>query len=233
MEAVAHLTHGIEALSGVADTSERAHLELALQLALGPALMITRGFNAPERERAYQAAQRLSDRLGDDRGRFASVWGLWFANGSNGSPAFRRELADELCRVAQRIGDRGLLLEAHHAGWATDISAAHYVSASEHVRAGLTLYDRDEHRSPALTYGGHDPAVCGKGQGAVMLWLLGYPDQAARDACEVVILPKLSGTFPVSYMRCGGLRWCTKFGATHFRFLNTASACWCLAASTL
>ena len=52
----------------------------------------------------------------------------------------------------------------------------------EHVLKGLALYDRDKHRSHALTYGGHDPAVCGKGQGALMLWLLGYPDQAARQA---------------------------------------------------
>ena len=52
----------------------------------------------------------------------------------------------------------------------------------EHVLKGLALYDRDKHRSHAMTYGGHDPAVCGKGQGALMLWLLGYPDQAARQA---------------------------------------------------
>jgi len=100
----------------------------------------------------------------------------------------RRELADELFRVAERLGDRGLLLEAHHAGWATDISAAHYINGNEHVLKGLALYDREEHRSHALTYGGHDPAVCGKGQRALMLWLLGYPDQAAREAREGIIL---------------------------------------------
>jgi class 3 adenylate cyclase len=196
VEAITHLTRGIEALSSVADTTKRARQELAFQLALGPALMMTRGFNAPEPERAYQTARRLSEQLGDDRARFTSVWGLWLVNGSSGRPAFRRELADELFRVAERLGDRGLLLEAHHAGWATDLSGAHYISGRQHVLEGLALYDRDEHRSHALTYGGHDPAVCGKGQGAVMLWLLGYPDQAAREARDVVVFAETLAHIP-------------------------------------
>ena len=196
VEAIAHLTRGIEALGGAADTPERARQQLALQLALGPALMTTRGFSAPEPERAYRTARRLSKRLDDDRARFASIWGLWLVSGSSGRPAFRRELADELFRVAEQLGDRGLLLEAHHAGWATDMSAAHHISGREHVRDGLALYDRKEHRSHALVYGGHDPAVCGKGHGALMLWLLGYPDQAAREARDVVVFAESIGHVP-------------------------------------
>ena len=181
LEAIAHLRRGIEALRSAADDSERAHQELAMQLALGPALMATRGHQAPEAEAAYQSARRLAEQLGDDRAHFASVWGLWLVSGS-GSRASRRELVGKLFGLAERLGDRGLLLQAHHSGWATEIFAASYISGMEHVLKGLALYDRDKHRSHALTYGGHDPAVCGKGQGALMLWLLGYPDQAARQA---------------------------------------------------
>jgi class 3 adenylate cyclase/predicted ATPase len=188
LEAIAHLTRGIDALRGVADTAERTRQELALQLALGPALMSTRGHNAPEVEIAYQRARRLSEQLGDDRASFASVWGLWLTRGSRSKRASRRELADELLRAAERLGDRGLLLEAHHAGWATDIAGASYVSGGEHVCKGLALYDPEQHRSHALVYGGHDPAVCGKGQRAMMLWLLGYPDRAVQEAREGMVL---------------------------------------------
>jgi class 3 adenylate cyclase/predicted ATPase len=184
IEAITHLTRGIEALRGVTDTAQRARLELALQLALGPAVMSTRGHNAPEAEIAYQEARRLSEQLGDDRAHFASVWGLWLTRGSRSKRSSRRELADELFKAAERLGDRGLLLEAHHAGWATDISGASYISGGEHVRRGLALYDPEQHRSHALIYGGHDPAVCGKGQRAMMLWLLGYPDKAVQEARE-------------------------------------------------
>jgi predicted ATPase len=188
IEAIAHLTRGIETLSGVADSSERDRLELALQLALGPALMTTRGHNAPASEAAYQSARRLSEQLGDDRARFAAVWGLWLARGSRSNRASRRELADELFRVAERLGDPELLLEAHHGGWATDIAAACYISGDEHVLKGLALYDPEQHGSHALIYGGHDPAVCGKGQRALMLWLLGYPDQAVMEARGGIVI---------------------------------------------
>ena len=64
------------------------------------------------------------------------------------------------------------------------------VESREHVRQGLLLYDRDLHRDHALVYGGHDPAVCGYGQGAITLWLLGYPDQAARSARDGIDLAR-------------------------------------------
>jgi predicted ATPase len=45
-------------------------------------------------------------------------------------------------------------------------------------------------------YGGHDPGVCGKGQGALALWALGYPDQALQSSCESVALAEKLGHLP-------------------------------------
>jgi len=43
IEAITHLTNGIEILHSLPETPERDGQEAALQLALGPALMVTRG----------------------------------------------------------------------------------------------------------------------------------------------------------------------------------------------
>jgi hypothetical protein len=94
----------------------------------------------------------------------------------------------ELVQVADRVGDPELSLQAHHSAWATRIWGGEYLRSQEHVRQGLALYDPDKHRRHALLYGGHDPGVCGKGQGAVALWALGYPEQAVRSAGEGVVL---------------------------------------------
>src|SRR5215469_7550075 len=70
------------------------------------------------------------------------------------------------------------------------IAAACFITGDEHVLKGLALYDPEQHGSHALIYGGHDPAVCGKGQRALMLWLLGYPDQAVMEAREGIVIAR-------------------------------------------
>ena len=46
LEAMSHLTRGLEVLATLPETSERLHQEMDVQLTLGPALMATRGYGA-------------------------------------------------------------------------------------------------------------------------------------------------------------------------------------------
>jgi class 3 adenylate cyclase len=75
-ESVTHFTKGIEALSRLPEASERDRQELQFRLALGPALIATRGWNSVEAETSYRRALTLCDRLGEQRGRFDALWGL-------------------------------------------------------------------------------------------------------------------------------------------------------------
>jgi len=99
-----------------------------------------------------------------------------------------RELVDDLFRLAERLDDPAFRLQAHHAGWGTSTNIGEHQAACDHVQRGLALHDPKLHSAHALLYGGHDPKVCAKGQGALSLWLLGYPDQAAQSADEAVTL---------------------------------------------
>jgi class 3 adenylate cyclase/predicted ATPase len=185
-EAVSQLRKGLDTLADLPDGSWCRQQELALQFALGPALIATRGWNATEVEGLYRRAQDLARQLGNDRDRFNAAWGLWFFHTTNGEPNVARELVDELFGVAERLDDAALRLQAHHAAWPSALFLGELTAAREHVAQGLALYDPEKHRAHAFLYGGHDTAVCGKGQGAVALWLLGYPDQAARSAHDAV-----------------------------------------------
>ena len=190
-EAVAHLRLGIAAVRGLPETVERNRLELALQLALGPALVSSRGFGDAEASTGYQRAAELARRLGDDRDRFAATWGLWItirAKSASDHMRLRLQYLGEMVEAAERTGDAELLLQAHHSSWSTRIWNGEFASASEHVRSGLALYDPERHRHHALMYGGHDPGVCGNGQGAVALWALGWPDRAVQSARESIVL---------------------------------------------
>ena len=91
LEAVAHLTQGLEVLDTLPDTPERAQQELGLQIALGPALMNTKGFEAPEVERVYARARALCQQVGDARQLFrGAVGAVLFAYGAGGVAAGAR-----------------------------------------------------------------------------------------------------------------------------------------------
>jgi hypothetical protein len=190
-EAVAHLTRGIAAVRGLPETVERNRQELALLLTLGPALLSSRGFGNADASTGYERAAELARRLGDDRDRFAATWGLWIsirASSASDHMRLRLQYLGEMVEAAERTGDAELLLQAHHSSWSTRIWNGEFATAIEHVRAGLALYDAESHRHHALMYGGHDPGVCGNGQGAVALWALGWPDQAVRSARDGIAL---------------------------------------------
>jgi predicted ATPase len=65
LEAVRHLTTGIELLAILPETPARAQQELDLQLALGSALMATKGTAAPEVEQSHARARALCAQVGD------------------------------------------------------------------------------------------------------------------------------------------------------------------------
>src|SRR5262249_18783330 len=77
LEAIAHLTKGLEVLRTLLDTPERTQHELDFQLTLGPALITAKGSAIPEVERTYARARELCQQVGETPQLFPVLWGLW------------------------------------------------------------------------------------------------------------------------------------------------------------
>ena len=90
--------------------------------------------------------------------------------------------------MAEREGDDGLRLQAHHSGWSTWCYAGDPAKAREHADAGRLLYDPEKHASHRLVYGGHDPGACAGYIGAQVEWLLGFPEKALSSIAESLAL---------------------------------------------
>jgi class 3 adenylate cyclase/predicted ATPase len=178
-EAVGHFRRAQALLETLEDSPAVREQQLNLMVALGPALITTRGGGTPEVEQVYRRAIELCAGLPESALHFAAHWGWWLI--SVGLPAWR-ERADALLALAERLKEPGLILQAHHCQWATLFNLGDHTECCAHVEAGLTLYDPEQHRQHAAWYGGHDPKVCGLGERALALWLLGYPEQALRSA---------------------------------------------------
>jgi class 3 adenylate cyclase/predicted ATPase len=188
LEAISHLTKGLEVLTTLPDTLERAQHELDLQIALGVPLIATQGLAAPAVERVYARARALCQHLGDTPQLFPGLWGTMVFYTVRGELQIAQDLALRLHSLAQRAHDTALLLEAHHALWATAFWRGELLSARTYADQGRALYVRQQHQALAFLYGGHDPGVCCRDFGALALWLLGYPDQACSQSQEAQAL---------------------------------------------
>jgi len=160
------------------ESEGRAKQELGLHLTLGPALMSTKGWGAPEVEQAYLRAQELCRQVGEPSQLFVVTWGLWHHNQHCGNLKMAQGLAGEVLSLGEQQSDAGLLLQAHHAAWTTHFSQPELVSCRDHAEKGIALYSFEDHRSHAFLYGGHDPGVCARVHAAAALWLLGFAQQA-------------------------------------------------------
>jgi predicted ATPase len=137
IEAVRHFTKGLELLKTLPDTPERTQQELTLQIALGAPLMATKGFAAPEVERAYARAQELCQQVGETPQLFRVLSGLWFFYLARAELQTAHELAEQLLSLAQSVQDPAFLVEAHRALGMTLWHLGEFASAQKHCEQGI------------------------------------------------------------------------------------------------
>jgi class 3 adenylate cyclase/predicted ATPase len=190
-EVVGHLTTALELLKTLPDTSERAQKELTLQLTLGPSVIATKGWAAPEVTMIYSRARELCQQEGDTSQLFATLWGLWIFHIVQADYEPSRELGEQLLALAQRENDSGFLVEAHYVQ-----AAIHFwfrgemVATREHAEQGISLYNPQQHRSLAFLHGSFDPGVACFLYAALALWVLGYPQQGRQKLDAALALAR-------------------------------------------
>src|SRR5712692_1692168 len=159
VEAISHLRQGLEVLKTLADTPARTQQELELQTTLGPALVASKGYAAPEVEQAYRRALALCQQVGETPHHFPVLWGLWSMHLVRAQLQPARQMAEQLFQLAQRVQDPALLLEAHDAMGQTLCYMGELAATRMHMEDGLALYDPQQHHALAALFGEEDPGV--------------------------------------------------------------------------
>ena len=188
VEAIAHLRQGIELLTALPDTPERVQAELTLQTTLGPALMATKGFAAPEVAATYHRARELCQQADETPELFPVLWGLWLLYAGRAEHETAREFGEQCLSLARRLDDPVLLLEAHLALGASWFLLGQLSQAHAHLEQCMRIYDPQQHHALAFRYGNYDPGVMCLALSGWTLWLLGYLDQALERANEALTL---------------------------------------------
>jgi class 3 adenylate cyclase/tetratricopeptide (TPR) repeat protein len=190
VEAIEHfrraLLRNAERSAGV----ESARTELAILSQLGPALMSIHGWAAPAVGEVLERATSVARQLEASRDLAAPLTSLWLFRYARGELDQSDEISDEIFRIAQKLDDPELTLQAHHAAAPLRWVRGFHSEANRHFESCLALYDKERHAQHRYRYMGHDPAVCAMAVGASVKWALGFPDQAAGLEQRALVLAR-------------------------------------------
>jgi DNA-binding winged helix-turn-helix (wHTH) protein/tetratricopeptide (TPR) repeat protein len=196
-EAIDLFSRALDALARLPAGRARDDRELDLRIAIGPPLMIVRGYAAPEVDRVYRRAAVLCRRLGPSRRVFATLCGLWRFHYTRGDLRRAAYLARRALEVAGRSAERGLAPIAHTALGCTLLYLGSFETARAHLQRGLAAGSVRQ-RYPGLL--AHDPEVTCLAYLGVVRWFLGHPDQAlAASRRSLALARELADPFSLSY----------------------------------
>jgi tetratricopeptide (TPR) repeat protein len=183
MEMVAYCNKGLDVLQTLPDTVERAQRELVLQLTLSRALAYTQGHATPETGRTLVRARELGQQVGTPSQLLGALVGLHEFYNQQAKHQTAHALAEQLLNLAQRQRDPARLMTGHRRMgtslfWLGELSAAR-----AHLEQAIAL-------NPKLLLAAVNGGVRGSPDpgswqfAAMVLWLLGYPEQAMERTHE-------------------------------------------------
>src|SRR5216683_3462131 len=141
VEAIAQLGKGLELARTLPASSERLTEEVKLQIALLTPLIATKGYTAPEVERACNRALEQCQQLGEAPQLFTVLGALNSIYYNRGELEISLELARRMLRLAESRRDPVLLLWGHYALGFTLQSQGAFKAARGHLEQSIAYYD--------------------------------------------------------------------------------------------
>jgi predicted ATPase len=187
LEAISHLRRGLEVLTTLPESQQRARQELALQTTLGLALTAAMGYAAPEVETAYTRAYELGQRVEDAPQLPPVLWGRWFFAMGRAEYGHAEALGEYILHMGRRVQDPLLLLTGHTTTGTTFLFQGALVRARWHLEQSVSLYDPQQHRALAFLYG-MDYGMVGRAWLGWQRLVQGYPSQGLQHSEEALRL---------------------------------------------
>jgi predicted ATPase/class 3 adenylate cyclase len=182
-EAVGHLKQGLTQIPNIIDPMRRTKLELLLQTSLGNSLRTIKGWSTDSVKQAYTRALQLCKESGLDEHTFPAVFGLWFWNFVRASLGEAQALAEQLISTAENVENSAYKVLAHEALGFTSFAQGKFAAA--HAELEHSINKCEDSETPAyLDLSAQDPRVHARLYDGIVLWFLGYPDQALRICAE-------------------------------------------------
>jgi len=178
--ALAHYRKALALLDDLGSGTEAARTELDLQLALGPPLLATAGPGSLQLSEAYLRAKELCEKVGEAPQLFQTLFMLVHHHANGGQIERAHEFANQLLEVTKNADEPLPVVMAY---WARAF-ASHFLGRLPDARRNhervLELYE-PERDAPLSYVFGMDPAVSSLSLNSLVLWCMGFPEQAAES----------------------------------------------------
>jgi predicted ATPase len=183
IEAIAHLTNGLELLNTLPETNERMKMELNLLIAIGSPQTATKGQASKEIERTLSRARELCEQIGEPQHYFTVLYGLLGYYGPRADYQNHGKIAEELWLMAESMQDQFYFIAANRAMGTSYFWKGSFSNAKSHFWQVIDLYNPQQHQSLAFVHW-IDVKLHSLSYLMPILWLLGYPEQAIKKIHE-------------------------------------------------
>jgi predicted ATPase/class 3 adenylate cyclase len=196
VEAISHLTKGLELLHALPDTPERPQQEVEMQIILGLAVLTTKGNATPEVEKIYTRAWQLCQQLGETSQLFPVLQGLWSYYLVQAEYQRANDLIEQSLHMAQGPLHAIHLMQVHSALGTVFFWGGELRRAQAHLEQAVALDDSQLHQAlPSRTL-----RLSCRFATAWVLWALGYPERALQSSDGAFTLAKeLSRPFSLAF----------------------------------
>ena len=188
------LTRALAQIAALPATPALRGAQIKFQVALATILFHLKGYSSSETIAAFERADAMieqSELLGegvegeDVLLRFSVLYGQWTGNYTKGNFARAAEIARHFLVLAEKQALSAPLVMAHRVMGATLANSGALPAARLHLDKAVALYVPAEHRSLATKFG-QDIGVAALCYRSIVLYHLGYPESALRDADEAL-----------------------------------------------
>ena len=176
-EAATQLQKGLGQLTLLPDPPKRQRQELEFWSALGTVFLSLKGHAAPETGEAFVRARELWERLGCPAEFLHIPYGQSLYHMIRREPDLAQRSDEALLRLSRQRGDAAGLVLGHLSSGRNLLMAGTFASSRAHLDKVLALYNPVVHPS-LIDQAGDDPYVISQGSLGLVLFALGYPEQA-------------------------------------------------------
>jgi len=202
-DAVSYLTRALALIELLPRTPDRHRKELWLLFVLAGSQTLLRGVSSPEVEDAYRRTHELAGQVGDELQRLRALFGLEVSAMTRGQVLTARALGQEALAFAQSIENPLALGMAQVLLSISILHQGEWQTSRRLLEQTVAIKDDDLDPAWRLIWP-HHIGLGNRRHLAMVLWHVGYPDQAIQWIDDAVVL---ATEMAHSYSVAAGLNW--------------------------